>query len=195
MVVDARATDAQQLGGDVDHRKVPMEDWIKSCVYDLVPVAVRTEVGDPNAGGSIDRQITLTGQAEWELAAAGSDLSLTPDHLSERDWTRVKLPNTVQHALFQAGKTSNPWYADNYKGLQLTTPSDSYVRRNSGCRKAGGDGISAFGLMGSTMSVSYGWTGSCSASIRGWPADQPSTYRTPQAGSGTRVARPTGSRE
>ena len=79
---------------------------------------MRTEFGDPNAGGSIGRQITLTGQAEWELAAAGSDLSLTPDHLSKREWTRVKLPNTVQHALFQAGKTSNPWYADNYKSLQ-----------------------------------------------------------------------------
>ena len=67
MVVDARATDAQ-LGGDVNHRKVPMEDWIKSCVYDLAPVAARTEVGDPNAGGRIGRQITLTGLAEWELA-------------------------------------------------------------------------------------------------------------------------------
>ena len=126
--LNTRAEDARPVGA-VDHRPVSQEDWVKSCVYDLAPVALRTEFGDPNVGGSIGRQITLTGQAEWELAAAASDLSLTPDHPSKREWTRVKLPNTVQHALFQAGKTSNPWYADNYKSLQSIQSQDWYLRR------------------------------------------------------------------
>jgi len=125
---DARAEDARPADA-VDHGLVSQEDWDKSCVYELTPVAPRTELGDPNAGGSVGRQITLTGQAEWELAAARSDLTLTPGDMSKLEWTRVKLPNTVQHALFQAGKTSNPWYADNYKSLQWIQKQDWYLRK------------------------------------------------------------------
>ena len=75
------------------------------------------------------QQITLTGQAEWELATAGKEVSLAPGDLSQREWTRVKLPNTIQHALFQAGKAPNPWYADNYKTLQSIHQQDWYLRR------------------------------------------------------------------
>ncbi len=102
---------------------------IKTRVYDLVPVAARAEVGDAQAAGRVAQQITLTGQGDWELAAAATDLSPSPGDLSGLPWTRVKLPNTVQHALFQAGKVPNPWYADNYKKLQSIHKQDWYLRR------------------------------------------------------------------
>jgi len=102
---------------------------LKSRVYDLTPMAARVEAAGKDGAGRIAQQVTLTGQADWELAEAAADVSPQPGDLSRLAWTKVRLPGTVQLVLFQAGKTPNPWYADNYKQLQGIHKKDWYLRR------------------------------------------------------------------
>jgi beta-mannosidase len=85
-------------------------------VYQLVPVS-------PRENG----QITLDG--EWELAEAKDELAPEPASPDPDEWSRVPMPNTIQHALFQAGKTKNPWFGDNYKDLQWIAKTDWYLRK------------------------------------------------------------------
>ena len=44
-------------------------------------------------------------------------------------WKHVKMPNTIQYALFEAGAVPNPWYGANWKKLQWIAENDWYVRR------------------------------------------------------------------
>jgi len=94
-------------------RRVRMEH---ARVYELVPVSLRAK-----------GELSLDG--EWELAEAKSDVSTELDDLQGLEWTRIRIPNTIQHALFLAGKIANPWYADNCKNLQWIHQKDWYLRR------------------------------------------------------------------
>ncbi len=87
-----------------------------SPVFSLIPVAAREQ-----------GQISLDG--EWELAQAPDDPAGAPGAVQGLAWTPVHMPNTVQHALFQAGKLDNPWYSDNYKKLQWIAQKDWYLRK------------------------------------------------------------------
>ena len=51
-----------------------------------------------------------------------------PD-LSGLEWKHVRLPATIQYALFEAGAIPDPWYADNWKKLQWIHGRDWYLRR------------------------------------------------------------------
>lgn len=88
-----------------------------SRVYDVVPVAHRD-------GGS---EIALDG--EWDLAEAQREMRSDKLDLLGLTWKPVKMPNTIQHALFQADAAPNPWYSDNWKKLQWIAERDWYLRR------------------------------------------------------------------
>ena len=72
-------------------------------------------------------QIPLDG--DWDLAEAKDELTQEPGSPGPGQWSRVQMPNTIQHALFQAGKTKNPWFGDNYKDLQWIAKTDWYLRK------------------------------------------------------------------
>jgi len=86
-------------------------------ISDVIPVA-------PRGGAS---QIVLDG--EWELAEAQGEICANQPDLAGLKWTRVRIPNTIQHALFEAGAVPNPWYGANWKQLQWIAERDWYLRR------------------------------------------------------------------
>jgi beta-mannosidase len=88
-----------------------------SRVSDVVPVAHREEAN----------QIVLDG--EWELAEANGEIHSDKPDWAGLAWKRVKMPNTLQHALFEANAAPNPWYSDNWKKLQWVAEHDWYLRR------------------------------------------------------------------
>ena len=117
-----------QLGAKIRPRHTILR-MLRSQVYDLVPVAPRIERNAAGTAGRISCQVTLT--RHGRLGAGRGDrrtlgIARGPAGLS---WTKVRLPATVQFALFCAGKTPNPWFADNYKQLQSLHHKDWYLRR------------------------------------------------------------------
>ncbi len=95
----------------------------RSRSYSVIPVAERSE--NPDAAGN---QIKLDG--DWELAEAAPGQSLDLGSVEPEKWITVKMPNTIQYSLFQAGKTSNPWISENYKDLQDIAKKDWYLRKH-----------------------------------------------------------------
>ena len=92
--------------------------WLAgSRVYDVVPVAYR----QPGA------EITFDG--EWDLAEAKREMRSDKLDVGGLTWRRVRMPNTIQHALFEVGAVPNPWYSDNWKKLQWIAERDWYLRR------------------------------------------------------------------
>lgn len=87
-----------------------------SLVYDVLPVAQR--------GGN---EISLDGS--WDLAQATRELSSETVDIADLKWTQVRMPATIQYALFQAKAVENPWYGDNWKRLQWIQENDWYLRR------------------------------------------------------------------
>jgi beta-mannosidase len=101
-----------------DMKAIRLATMPNSSVYDLLPVCARAK----------GEELSLDG--EWELAQAEGELSREVSDVQGLPWTRVRMPNTVQHALFEAGKIENPWYSDNYKKLQWIHQQDWYLRRH-----------------------------------------------------------------
>lgn len=89
----------------------------KARIYSTLPIARRND----------KNEILLDGT--WELAEAKGDFSPATDFAAQADWTSVDMPNTVQYALFKAGKIDNPWWAENYKKLQWIQGTDWYLRK------------------------------------------------------------------
>ncbi|MGO8745486.1 MAG: glycoside hydrolase family 2 protein [Thermoguttaceae bacterium] len=123
----ALTTAGERLGLPKPNFAQPLSTYPR--VYDLVPVAPRVERNGGGAAGRISCQVTLTDTADWELAEATGAATAVPGDLTGLSWTKVRLPATVQYALFCAGKTPNPWFADNYKQLQPLHRKDWYLRR------------------------------------------------------------------
>ena len=94
------------------------DDLAKWSVYSPLPAAARDQANEVSLNG------------EWELAEAKGGFSAGTPDLSGLEWKRVRLPATVQYALFQAGAAPNPWYGDNWKKLQWIHGRDWYLRRN-----------------------------------------------------------------
>ncbi|MFI5385151.1 MAG: glycosyl hydrolase 2 galactose-binding domain-containing protein [Fimbriimonadales bacterium] len=95
-------------------RKTTWESIAKSRVYTTVPVSRRSN------------EINLNGT--WELAeATGPTVDL--DNERGLDWTPVQMPNSIQNALFQAGRVPNPWFSDNGKQLQWISQRDWCLRK------------------------------------------------------------------
>lgn len=92
-----------------------LEKW---SVYSPLPAAARDQANEVSLNG------------EWELAEAKGVFSAEAPDLSRLEWKRVRLPATVQYALFQAGAVPNPWYGDNWKKLQWIHGRDWYLRRS-----------------------------------------------------------------
>ncbi len=88
-----------------------------SRVYTSVPMADRSD----------SQELRLDG--DWELSQAKTPFSIKPDVPARDQWTTVEMPNTIQYALYLAGKTLSPWWADNYQQLQWIQNSDWYLRR------------------------------------------------------------------
>lgn len=88
-----------------------------SRVYTSIPVANRRGSGELRLDG------------DWELAQTGSAFSVTPSTPADGEWATVAMPNTIQYALYLAGKTPNPWWGDNYKQLHWIQNTDWYLRR------------------------------------------------------------------
>jgi beta-mannosidase len=86
-------------------------------VSDVVPLAYRE-------GAS---QIVLDG--EWDLAEAPGEFHSDQPDWAGLAWKHVKMPNTLQYALFEAGAVPNPWYGANWKKLQWIAERDWYLRR------------------------------------------------------------------
>jgi hypothetical protein len=110
-----------------------------SRVSDVVPAAFRE-------GAS---QVVLDG--EWDLAEAKGEIHSDQPDWAGAAWKRVKMPNTIQHALFEAGAAPNPWYGANWKELQWIADHDWYLRRRFRIPKEGPSG----------------WTANCWAYTRG----------------------------
>ncbi len=91
-------------------------------VYSTIPVAERTQTGPASAV----RQFRLDG--DWELAEARKPFS-DPAETADFEWIHVTMPNSIQYALFEAGKIDNPWYADNNKKLQWISTRDWCLRK------------------------------------------------------------------
>ena len=91
--------------------------------YDVLPISARAETGDEASS----RQMTLGGQ--WDLAEAPAESGSALGDLDKLSWTHIEMPDAIQHALFLAGKTDNPWYGDNYKKLQWIAERNWYLRR------------------------------------------------------------------
>lgn len=85
-------------------------------VYDVLPVAQRG-----------DRELSLDG--EWEIAEAKKELNSETVDIVALEWKQVRMPATIQYALFQAGAIENPWYGENWKRLQWIQEGDWYLRR------------------------------------------------------------------
>src|ERR1039458_5301175 len=94
------------------------DDLAKWSVYSPLPAAARDQANEVSLNG------------EWELAEAKGGFSAGTPDLSGLEWKRVRLPATVQYALFQAGAAPNPWYGDNWKKLQWIHGRDCFLRRN-----------------------------------------------------------------
>lgn len=93
-------------------------------IYELFPVTARSRVA---TGGPAVGEIVLDG--DWDLAEASEASTIMAPDEEKLSWQGVKMPNTIQHALFEAGKIDNPWYADNYKKLQWIHQRDWYLRK------------------------------------------------------------------
>ena len=94
------------------------DDLAKWSIYSPLPAAQRDQTNELSLNG------------EWELAEAKDTFSAAPPDLSRLEWKRVRLPATVQYALFRAGAVPNPWYGDNWKKLQWIHGRDWYLRRS-----------------------------------------------------------------
>ena len=105
------------LKNGLDFDAIRTRRAIKSRVYTSVPVSARSGQYEKSLDGA------------WELAEAKSDFGITPDLSTCDQWTKVRMPNTIQYALYLAKKTPNPWWADNYKQLQWIQDSDWYLRK------------------------------------------------------------------
>lgn len=89
---------------------------VSSRVYDVLPVAPRG-----------NREISLDGQ--WDLAQAPQALTAETGDISGLRWKPVRMPATIQYALFQAKAIEDPWYGDNWKKLRWIQDTDWYLRR------------------------------------------------------------------
>ena len=79
------------------------ESILKSRVFSPVPVAQRSESGNADA----IRQIRLDG--DWDVADTGKDtVGESLAEAGELTWTPLKMPGSIQNALFEAGKIENP---------------------------------------------------------------------------------------
>src|ERR1022692_207737 len=72
------------------------DDLAKWSIYSPMPAAQRDQTNELSLNG------------EWELAEAKDTFSAAPPDLSRLEWKRVRLPATVQYALFRAGAVPNP---------------------------------------------------------------------------------------
>jgi len=102
--------------------KLAVEQVGKMRVYSTVPVSERKRAGSASA----IRQFDLDG--EWEMAEATKPFA-DPADAAGFDWMKVRMPNSIQAALFEAGKIENPWVADNNKRLQWISSRDWCLRK------------------------------------------------------------------
>jgi len=96
-----------------------------SRVSDVVPVAYRE-------GAS---QLVLDG--DWDLAEAEGEIHSDQPDWAGLAWKPVKMPNTIQYALFEAGAAVNPWHGANWEKLQWIAERDWYLRRRFRIPKTG----------------------------------------------------------
>lgn len=102
----------------------PAVEIVQSRVFSPVPVSPRSESGSPDE----IRQIRLDGN--WEVADTGKDtVGESLAEAGELTWTPLKVPGSIQNALFEAGKIENPWVADNNKRLQWISSHDWFLRK------------------------------------------------------------------
>jgi beta-mannosidase len=104
-------------GATQEPREASSNSVINSRVYDVLPVATRG-----------DEELSLDGQ--WDIAQASGDFDPKAGNLQGLQWKQVRMPGTIQYALFQAGDIENPWFSDNWKRLQWIQDNDWYLRRS-----------------------------------------------------------------
>lgn len=140
-----------------------VQQLARTRVYTMLPVAARRESGSPRDV----RQFRLDGQ--WELAEA-TQSTADPDDAVSLAWIPVRMPNSIQNALFEAGRIENPWYAANNKKLQWISERDWCLRkrfripadwqgRNIRLRFDGMDYIGSVWLDGSFLGTHEGMLG------------------------------------
>lgn len=108
------------LKAGLDPNAIRWGEVSRMRVYDSTPVAARSEKSG--------NEMSLNG--DWEVAQAPNGSAFEAVDSSLLEWKRVKLPNTIQYALFQSGFIDNPWFADNWKKLQWIHQTDWYLRRS-----------------------------------------------------------------
>lgn len=104
------------LKGGPDLTLIRSQRALKSRVYTTLPVCDRSKASE------------LTLSDGWQLCQAKDEFSVEPTLPRDDSWTAVRMPNTIQYALYLAGKIDNPWWSDSYKHLRWIQDADWYLR-------------------------------------------------------------------